>query len=132
MWRGWVAALAAELFLIFPGYSWLAGGGPLPELLETYVLILPFLGGFLIIVTLPVMIVASALARRFEAQLMAAPVLWAHLSAGLVFVVIVAAGVLLEDGIDLADAGERGALLQLALALLVATESFLRALPRER
>ncbi|GGL64183.1 hypothetical protein [Wenxinia marina] len=80
---GWLTAVIAEVLVIFPLYGWLSSGGsePLDRFLAAYVPILPFLGGALLVGTLPPMIVASALARRFEVPLMRAPVLWAHLSA---------------------------------------------------
>ncbi|WP_373356781.1 hypothetical protein [Pseudoroseicyclus sp. CXY001] len=132
VFKAWAAALAAELLLIFPLYGLIAGGWREPgDFLWTYIRFFPFLGGFVALGSIPVVFFAAAMARRFETALKAQPLLWAHLSAGLVFVLVVGVAVWLSEGLDLTDGGQRGLLLQLALTLLVAAEVFVIALPKD-
>ena len=129
--RGWLAGLAAPLLVIFPLYGWAASGFAAPaEFVGTYASALPYIGGLFALGSVPLMFLAMALARRFEGPLMRAPVLWAHVSAGLLLVGMLGLWVALLGPIDTGDAGQRGIILVGTLGLIVATEAFLWSLPR--
>lgn len=122
----WLAAIGVETLLVFPLYGLIAGGFEAPlEYIGTYARFFPWLAGVVLLGSIPLVILASALARRFEPALARHPVLWTHLSGGLFWVGMLAAWLLLGGTFDLGDSGTRSLLLHSGITVLIAVEAFI-------